>query len=98
MGKQHARGLPGHVLGPIEIPGHEETGSTLEINLVDRILATIDASVDDGIERRPGRHRPKSLRDENLAADALGPLFPLLFGCRQGERKITIEIFERLEP
>ena len=68
----------------------------LEIDFFDRETIALDLAMNHRIERRLRRHRPQTLRDENLASHVIFALIPLTQRRRRIEGKIGIQVLRRL--
>ena len=97
VGEQHAGNFARDLLWPVEIAGDEEAGRTLEIDFFDRVVGPLDLAVDDGVQRRLGRHRPEAFGHENLPAHAFGPSVPFRLRLGRREWEIAVEVLERLQ-
>src|SRR5216117_1668600 len=95
--EQNAGRFAGDVLRTIEVARHEEARRAFKINLLHGVFAAIDFAVDDRIQRRLRRHRPQTLRDEDLPAHTFGPRLPRGLRRRWREWEIAIQVFERLQ-
>ena len=84
--------------GTIEIARDEEAGQALEVDLLDGVVALIDAAMDHRIQRRRRGHRPQSQRDEHGSPHHVRSLLPLLGRRRGHEVKIPDFPAERPEP
>lgn len=98
MRAENARDLSSGPGGPVKVPGNVKPGQTLETHLLDRVIASVDLPVNDRVQRSLGRRRPQSERHQQLPAHTLGAFRPGLRSRRGGERKVTVQILEILEP
>src|SRR5580693_2823892 len=59
---------------PVEVAAEREAGQSLEDNLFDRVIVTIELATDLGVEGGLGKHRPEPQRDQHLLAEMNGPV------------------------
>ena len=93
--EDHRRHLARDVLRAIEVARDEEPRGAFEVDLLDRIIPLVDLAVDDRVERRLGRHGPKTLRNLQLAAHEITARHPFLDGLRGREGEVSVEVLER---
>ena len=98
VGEEDPGNLPGAVLRPVQVAGHEEPGRTLEVDLLHRVVPEVHPPVDHRFERCLGGHRPEALGDEDPSADEIGPSGPRGGIGGRIERKEAVEILRRAQP
>ena len=74
---QYAGALVRLPLGPKQAAGDEEPRHALEVDLFDRVVTFIQATVDDRIERRLGRLWPQPERHQHLLPHLCRPAPPI---------------------
>ena len=82
----------------VEIAGDVVARQAREVDLFDGVAITLDLAVNDRLQRRLVRHRPEALRDKDLPAHDLLAGLPFVPIARRSPGKVTVEVFELLEP
>ena len=85
------------ILRAIKTARDEEAWRTLEVHFLHRVLVAVDLTVDHGIQRRLGGHRPQTGRHQNLPPHLLLPLGPITERRRRTKREVTVQVFGRQE-
>lgn len=97
MRGENRRAWPQPAFGTVKVPGDKEAREALEIDFFYGVIGLLNFAVDDGLERRSGRHGPEAGGDQEIAPNALGADSPFVGGVARNKGEIAVEVLQGAE-